>query len=214
MTVFDAASWNGVAIDLMCGGHGTCKSGKCTCRLRARAAQHDRSAGVHHGGAEGRLAARLPLARTGGSDDRSAAAPVAPEGCARRRRTARDPATGSPEALPGALRAELEDQTSDLERRLRERTTSSCGFRWRPCARSPDVARSGLEGHGRDRRRRPDRRRARRHVGRHALAFDLGTTTVVATLINLETGYRKRCSRSSTSSSRSAPTSSRGSRRT
>ena len=29
-TVFDAASWNGVAIDSTCGGHGTCKK----CRVR------------------------------------------------------------------------------------------------------------------------------------------------------------------------------------
>ena len=27
VTVFDAASWNGIAIDSTCGGHGTCK--KC-----------------------------------------------------------------------------------------------------------------------------------------------------------------------------------------
>ena len=30
-TVFDAASWNGVAIDSTCGGHGTCK--KCKVRV-------------------------------------------------------------------------------------------------------------------------------------------------------------------------------------
>src|SRR5439155_22099113 len=30
-TVFDAASWNGVAIDSTCGGHGTCK--KCKVRI-------------------------------------------------------------------------------------------------------------------------------------------------------------------------------------
>ena len=27
VTLFDAASWNGIAIDSTCGGHGTCK--KC-----------------------------------------------------------------------------------------------------------------------------------------------------------------------------------------
>ena len=31
VTVFDAASWNGVAIDSTCGGHGTCK--KCRVRI-------------------------------------------------------------------------------------------------------------------------------------------------------------------------------------
>src|SRR4029079_5194487 len=30
-TVFDAASWNGIAIDSTCGGHGTCK--KCKVRV-------------------------------------------------------------------------------------------------------------------------------------------------------------------------------------
>ncbi len=29
--IFDAASWNGIAIDLTCGGHGTCK--KCKVRI-------------------------------------------------------------------------------------------------------------------------------------------------------------------------------------
>ena len=36
-TIFDAASWNGVAIDSTCGGHGTCKKCKVQGRLRARA---------------------------------------------------------------------------------------------------------------------------------------------------------------------------------
>jgi uncharacterized 2Fe-2S/4Fe-4S cluster protein (DUF4445 family) len=31
VTVFDAASWNGIAIDSTCGGHGTCK--KCRVRI-------------------------------------------------------------------------------------------------------------------------------------------------------------------------------------
>ncbi|HMD92554.1 MAG TPA: ASKHA domain-containing protein [Trebonia sp.] len=33
VTLFDAASWNGIAIDSTCGGHGTCK--KCRIRFRA-----------------------------------------------------------------------------------------------------------------------------------------------------------------------------------
>ncbi len=33
VTLFDAASWNGIAIDSTCGGHGTCK--KCRVRFRA-----------------------------------------------------------------------------------------------------------------------------------------------------------------------------------
>jgi Na+-transporting NADH:ubiquinone oxidoreductase subunit NqrF len=31
VTLFDAASWNGIAIDSTCGGHGTCK--KCKVRI-------------------------------------------------------------------------------------------------------------------------------------------------------------------------------------
>src|SRR4029079_1855714 len=31
VTVFDAASWNGIAIDSTCGGHGTCR--KCLVRI-------------------------------------------------------------------------------------------------------------------------------------------------------------------------------------
>ena len=33
VTLFDAASWNGIAIDSTCGGHGTCK--KCKVRVIA-----------------------------------------------------------------------------------------------------------------------------------------------------------------------------------
>src|SRR5579862_6225590 len=33
VTLFDAASWNGIAIDSTCGGHGTCK--KCRVRIAA-----------------------------------------------------------------------------------------------------------------------------------------------------------------------------------
>jgi uncharacterized 2Fe-2S/4Fe-4S cluster protein (DUF4445 family) len=35
VTIFDAASWNGIAIDSTCGGHGTCK--KCRVRFKADA---------------------------------------------------------------------------------------------------------------------------------------------------------------------------------
>ena len=35
MTVFDSASWNGIAIDSTCGGHGTCH--KCKVRIEGDA---------------------------------------------------------------------------------------------------------------------------------------------------------------------------------
>ena len=52
VTVFDAASWNGIAIDSTCGGHGTCKKCKVQVlggstpvhRLDARSFSHDQLA--------------------------------------------------------------------------------------------------------------------------------------------------------------------------
>ena len=58
-TLFDAASWNGVAIDSTCGGHGTCK--KCKVRVvSGTGALGRRPACVRARGAASRLAARLP----------------------------------------------------------------------------------------------------------------------------------------------------------
>src|SRR5580692_1031952 len=42
VTLFDAASWNGIAIDSTCGGHGTCKK----CRIRIA---DDPAEGRHRG---------------------------------------------------------------------------------------------------------------------------------------------------------------------
>ena len=41
VTLFDAASWNGIAIDSTCGGHGTCKK----CRMRVRRGRRARCRG-------------------------------------------------------------------------------------------------------------------------------------------------------------------------
>ena len=68
---------------------------------------------------------------------RGAAAADAPEGGARRRRAARDPAPRRAEALPRARRADA--RGSDLRPRARARrrwTTSSCASRSTSCARS------------------------------------------------------------------------------
>ena len=56
--VFDAASWNGIAIDSTCGGHGTCK--KCKVRVR-----RGRAAGLERRPA--RVHARTSCATAGGS---------------------------------------------------------------------------------------------------------------------------------------------------
>jgi len=51
VTVFDAASWNGIAIDSTCGGHGTCH--KCKVRISPPSGE----------GADGRVGAQVPITR-------------------------------------------------------------------------------------------------------------------------------------------------------
>ena len=141
-TIFDAASWNGVAIDSTCGGHGTCK--KCKVRVVSGHAPlspvDPRAFTVDELKGGWRLACRAGDA--GGPDGRGAAAPDAPEGGARRRRAARDPAAGRAEALPRADGAD---------------------------ARGPDLRpRARARGDGRPRAARAARRRARRSARRCA----------------------------------------------
>ena len=60
VTLFDAASWNGIAIDSTCGGHGTCK--KCRIRI-AEDPPAPSSLDIRAytaAGDQGRLAAGLP----------------------------------------------------------------------------------------------------------------------------------------------------------
>ena len=105
VTLFDAASWNGIAIDSTCGGHGTCK--KCKIRiagggvpaspLDARAFSPDE---LRDGW---RLACRAQAAtRPAG---RGPAAGHQAEGGHGRGRPPGHPAPGRAEALPGAGRA-------------------------------------------------------------------------------------------------------------
>ena len=59
VTVFDSASWNGIAIDSTCGGHGTCH--KCKVQLAPADPGHPaRRQDVQQGPARRRLAAGLP----------------------------------------------------------------------------------------------------------------------------------------------------------
>ena len=141
-TLFDCASWNGIAIDSTCGGHGTCK--KCKVRVSSgeQAVSTRRPARVLAGRAARRLAARVPRAGRARRRRRGAAAADAAEGRARRRRPARDPAAGRAEALPRARRAD---------------------------ARGPDVRpRARARGHGRRRAPRAARRSCARSAGRCA----------------------------------------------
>ncbi len=104
--MFDAASWNGIAIDSTCGGHGTCK--KCKVRIVSGDVPVGdlRSARVQRRGAARGLAAGLPGRRPRRPRGRGAAAADAPESGAGRRRPARDPAPVGAEAPPGARGAD------------------------------------------------------------------------------------------------------------
>jgi ferredoxin len=149
-TLFDAASWNGIAIDSTCGGHGTCKKCKVrvvdggTCRRLDPRAFSPR-------GAEGRLAARLP-----GPCTRDLVVEVPPLQTRprppRRRRPAGDPAPGGAEALPRADRADARRPGTDLERvrdamddlELRVPLEARCARSGARCARRLEGHRGGL----------------------------------------------------------------------
>jgi uncharacterized 2Fe-2S/4Fe-4S cluster protein (DUF4445 family) len=190
VTLFDAASWNGIAIDSTCGGHGTCK--KCRIRfkadpplptsldLRAYTAQEIKDGW--------RLACRIPA-----TTDADIEVP---------------PLTTRPKAAtvgvgrqvilrPAIVKRYLElsepalaDQVTDLDRVLAELTDLNPGTDlavlrslggtlrradFKVTAVVPDETLIAVE--------------AGDTTGRvYGLAFDLGTTTVVATLLDLSTG--------------------------
>jgi uncharacterized 2Fe-2S/4Fe-4S cluster protein (DUF4445 family) len=189
-TLFDGASWNGVAIDSTCGGHGTCK--KCKVRVasgeqaissidpRAFTPEELKSGWrlACRAGAEADLVVEVPLLQT-----RPKAALVG---------------VGRHVILRPAVQKRylelteptLEDQVSDLERVLQAmddieprvplellralgRTLRDAD--WKVTAVLVDDVLVDVEAGDTTARR-------------HAIAFDLGTTTVVATLLDLETG--------------------------
>ena len=190
VTLFDAASWNGIAIDSTCGGHGTCK--KCRVRfkseppvptsldLRAYTAQEIRDGW--------RLACRTPATTDADVD-------VPP---LTTRPKAATVGVGRQVILRPAVRKRylelaepsLADQVTDLERVLVELTdlnptadlavlrTLGSTLRQSDFKVTAVVADETLiavePGDTTDRA--------------FGLAFDLGTTTVVATLLDLTTG--------------------------
>ena len=93
VSVFDAASWNGIAIDSTCGGHGTCKKCKVQVLERHGAGAPARRALLHAATqlADGWRLACLAQA-THGPRGRRAAADHPAQGRHRRRRPAGDPA--------------------------------------------------------------------------------------------------------------------------
>ena len=158
---------------------------------RHRAGVRARRPRVHARRAAGRLAAGLPARSPRRPGGRGAAADHPAEGGHRRRRPAGDPAPGGAEAVPGAGRAVAVRPAAPTSSGCWPRSTTwSCGSTSTSARPRPDAARGRLQGHRRGRRRRADRRRrpATPPAGCYGIAFDLGTTTVVATLLDLTTG--------------------------
>jgi uncharacterized 2Fe-2S/4Fe-4S cluster protein (DUF4445 family) len=192
-TIFDAASWNGVAIDSTCGGHGTCK--KCKVKVisgHAPISSVDPRAFTIEELKNGwRLACRAET-----REDLTIEVPPL-----QTRPKAALVGVGRHVILRPAVQkryveldeATLTDQASDLERLLsamddveprvpldivRELGGTLRRANWKVTAvLADDVLIDVEEGDT--------------SGSRHAIAFDLGTTTVVATLLDLETGQPK-----------------------
>jgi uncharacterized 2Fe-2S/4Fe-4S cluster protein (DUF4445 family) len=188
--VFDAASWNGIAIDSTCGGHGTCK--KCKVRIvsgdvpvgpldpRAFTADELREGWrlACRAGARGDLVVEVPPLQT---RPKAALAGVGRHVILRPAVQKRHMVLDEPS---------LEDQRSDLQRvldalddlepRASIELLRSLGRILR--AANFDVTAVVCDEELID--LEPGDTTARRF----AIAFDLGTTTVVATLLDLESG--------------------------
>jgi uncharacterized 2Fe-2S/4Fe-4S cluster protein (DUF4445 family) len=192
-TIFDAASWNGIAVDSTCGGHGTCK--KCRVKVVSGHAPispvDPRAFSVEELKSGWRLACRAAA-----QEDMTIEVPPL-----QTRPKAALAGVGRHIILRPAVQkrfveldeSTLEDQQSDLERLLaamddveprvpldivRELGGTLRRADWKVTAvlvddQLIDVEPGDTSGH------------------RHAIAFDLGTTTVVATLLDLETGLPK-----------------------
>jgi len=190
VTLFDAASWNGIAIDSTCGGHGTCR--KCRVRFTA-GAPAPTSLDVRAYSAEElrqgwRLACRTPAV----ADASIEVPPLAT------RPKAATVGVGRQVILRPAVQKRylelseptLADQATDLERVLARlddlqpraelavlrnlgRTLRESGYKVTAVV-VDDVLIAVEPGDTTQRR--------------FGIAFDLGTTTVVATLLDLSTG--------------------------
>jgi uncharacterized 2Fe-2S/4Fe-4S cluster protein (DUF4445 family) len=188
--VFDAASWNGIAIDSTCGGHGTCK--KCKVRIvsgevpvgpldpRAFGADELRDGWrlACRANARGDLVVEVPPLQT---RPKAALAGVGRHVILRPAIQKRHLVLDEPT---------MEDQRSDLQRVLdalddlephasvevlRSLGSVLRSAHWDVTAVVADQELIGIE---------PGDTTTRRF----AIAFDLGTTTVVATLLDLESG--------------------------
>ncbi len=190
VTVFDGASWNGIAIDSTCGGHGTCKKCKVqivdgsvpVSRLDARAFTADQL----------RDGWRLACLAQATNDLRVEVPPLVT------RPKAATVGVGRQVILRPAVQKRyveldeptLADQRTDLARLLEaiddlEPTPDLHAIRRLPTVlRAADFKVTAVIVDEVLIDVEPGDTRARQH----AIAFDLGTTTVVATLLDLSTG--------------------------
>jgi uncharacterized 2Fe-2S/4Fe-4S cluster protein (DUF4445 family) len=189
-TLFDGASWNGVAIDSTCGGHGTCKK----CKVRVASGEQAISSVDPRAFSPAELKAGWRLAcRAEAEADLVVEVPPL-----QTRPKAALVGVGRHVILRPAVQKRylelteptLEDQVSDLERVLQAMDDVE-----------PRVPLELLRSLGRTLRDADwhvtavlvddvlvDVEAGDTTARRHAIAFDLGTTTVVATLLDLETG--------------------------
>jgi uncharacterized 2Fe-2S/4Fe-4S cluster protein (DUF4445 family) len=189
-TLFDCASWNGVAIDSTCGGHGTCKK----CKVRVASGEQAVSSVDPRAFSPDELRAGWRLAcRAQAEQDLVVEVPPL-----QTRPKAALAGVGRHVILRPAVQKRyleldeptLEDQVSDLERVLAAmddvelrvpldliRTLGATlrSSDWKVTAVFVDDLLVDVEPGDTSRRR-------------YAIAFDLGTTTVVATLLDLDTG--------------------------
>ena len=189
-TLFDCASWNGVAIDSTCGGHGTCKK----CKVRVASGRQELSSVDPRAFSPDELKAGWRLAcRAQAEEDLVVEVPLL-----QTRPKAALAGVGRHVILRPAVQKRhlelseptLEDQVSDLERvtnamddlelRVPLELVRALGktlrdANWDVTAVVVDDLLLDVE---------PGDTTARRH----AIAYDLGTTTCVATLLDLETG--------------------------
>ena len=189
VTVFDSASWNGIAIDSTCGGHGTCHKCKIQIDVQTPISRHDRRTFSENELADGW---RLACLATATQDLKVVVPPLTT------RPKAATVGVGRQVILRPAVQKRyveladpsLQDQRTDLVRLTDaiddlELTVDLAVLRRLPkvlreadfkvTAVVVDEALIDVEpGDTTDRR--------------YAIAFDLGTTTVVATLLDLTTG--------------------------
>ncbi|CAN5894057.1 ASKHA domain-containing protein [soil metagenome] len=190
VTVFDAASWNGIAIDSTCGGHGTCK--KCKVQVREGAVPATRLDARAFSAEQLRAGWRLACRAAATTDLTIDVPPLAT------RPKAATVGVGRQVILRPAVQKRfvqlveptLADQRADLQRLVDaiddlELRPSLHALRRLPrVLRDADFAVTAVVVDD----LLIDVEPGDTTATRHAIAIDLGTTTVVATLLDIGTG--------------------------